>query len=356
LLARITGVRKTLAREKGLVIPPISVRDNFELASSEYRFLLRGKAVATGSLMPGRFLAMNVGGSTVKLRGTATREPVFNLDAVWVDEGEKKSAEINGYTVVDTCSVLITHLSEILKGHAHHLLTRQDVQSMVDHVKTSHPALVAELLPDLVTLGVIQRVLQNLLREGVPILNLPLILEALADFASLSKNPDDLSELVRRRLGLYFVPEFEAKPGTLKALTLDPRFEQLLAGKVHRTATEVGLALEPATGRQLLEGLSRLTSELTGKGFHSVLVVSSEIRLPLRRFLEPSFPRLTILAFNELPPSTDIENAGIITLPSAVARGAELKAASLPCRMPFATPRPAPVFASWSPMQKRRRG
>jgi flagellar biosynthesis protein FlhA len=327
LLARITGVRKTLAREKGLVIPPISVRDNFELAQNEYRFLLRGKSVATGTLMPGRFLAMNVGGSSVKLRGTATREPVFNLDAVWVDEAEKKSAEINGYTVVDPSSVLITHLSEILKGHAHHLLTRQDVQSMIDHVKGSHPALVSELLPDLVTLGVIQRVLQNLLREGVPILNLPLILEALADFASLSKNPDDLSELVRRRLGLYFVPEFEAKPGTLKALTLDPRFEQLLVGKVHRTPTEVGLALDPSTGRHLLEGLSRLTSELTGKGFHSVLVVSSEIRLPLRRFLEPSFPRLTLLAFNELPPSTDIENAGIITVPAPVVRGSELKAA-----------------------------
>jgi flagellar biosynthesis protein FlhA len=328
LLARVTGVRKTLAREKGLVIPPISVRDNFELGSTEYRFLLRGKSVASGTLMPGRFMAMNVGGSTVKLRGTAAREPVFNLDAVWIEESEKKGAEINGYTVVDPASVLITHLSEALKSHAHHLLSRQDVQAMVDHIKATQPALVAELLPDLVTLGLIQRVLQNLLREGVSILNLPLILEALADFASLSKNPDDLSELVRRRLGLYFVPEYEAAPGSLKAFTLDPRFEQLLVPKVHRSPTEVGLALDPATGRHLLEHLSRLSAELTGQGFHPVVVVSTEIRLPLRRFLEPSFPRLTVLAFNELPASTDLENAGIITVPPGAPRMPEVKLAA----------------------------
>jgi flagellar biosynthesis protein FlhA len=327
LLARVTGVRKTLAREKGVVVPPISVRDNLELEANEYRFLLRGKSLARGTLMPGRFLAMNVSGSNIRLRGTPTREPVFNLDAVWIEENEKKTAELNSYTVVDPASVLITHLSETLKGHAHHLLGRQDVQAMVDHLKATHSALIAELLPDLVNLGIIQRVLQNLLRENVPILNLPLILEAIADFASLSKNPDDLSELVRRRLGLYFVPEYEAKPGSLKAVTLDPRFEQILGGKVHRSPTDVGLALDPATGRHLLEHLNRLVADLTGKGFAAVIVVSSEVRLPLKRFLEPSFPRLVVLSFQELPASTEIENAGIITVPPALLRVAETKAA-----------------------------
>jgi flagellar biosynthesis protein FlhA len=327
LLARVTGVRKTLAREKGIIVPPISVRDNLELEPNDYRFLLRGKPVARGSLIPGRLLAMNVAGSTVALRGLPTREPVFNLEATWITESEKKAAEMNNYTVVEPSSVLITHLSENLKAHAYHLIGRQDVQTLIDHIKGSHSALIAELLPELVSIGLIQRVLQNLLRENIAILNLPLILEGIADFAALSKNPDDLSELVRRRLGLYFVPEFECRPGVVKALTLDPRLEQALAGKVQRSATEVGLALDPLTGRHLLEELNRRTAELVGLGLPTLLVVSTEIRLPLKRFLEPSFPRLTVISFQELPPATEIENAGIITAPVNLSRS-ELKIAA----------------------------
>jgi flagellar biosynthesis protein FlhA len=312
LLARVTGVRKQLAREKGIVVPPIAVRDNLELEATSYRFLLRGKVVARGKLMSGRWLAMNVAGSKVALRGTATREPVFNLDATWIEEGERKIAELNGYTVVDPPSVLITHLSEILKLNAHHLLGRQEVQALVDHLKVNQPALVAELLPDLVSLGIIQRVLQNLLRENIAILNQPLILEAIADFAPLTKNPDELSELVRRRLGLYFVPEYECRPGVIRAVTMDPRLEQWLGTKVQRTPSDVGLALDPITTRHLLDELSRRTIDPAQSGQPAVVVVGTEVRLALKRFFESSFPRLAILSFQELPPNTEIENAGII--------------------------------------------
>ncbi len=329
LLGRVTGVRKGLAREKGIVVPPVSVRDNLELEPNDYRFLLRGRQVARGQLMPGRWLAMNVSGSKVRLKGVPTREPVFNLDATWIDEAEKTTAELNGFTVVDPASVLITHLSETLKTSAHHLLGRQEVQSIVDHLKQSQPALIAELLPDLVTLGIIQRVLQNLLRENVPILNQPLILEGIADFASLSKNPDDLSELVRRRLGLYFVPEYETRPGVVRAVTLDPRLEQWLSSKVHRSPTDVGLSLDPTTGRHMLEQITRLTADMIQQGQPAVIVVSSEIRLPLKRFFESSFPRVAVLAYQELPPATEIENAGIITAPANLARvDVPLKAAA----------------------------
>ncbi len=320
LLARVTGARKTIAREKGIVVPAISVRDNLELEANGYRFLLRGRVIAKGNLMVGRWLAMNVSGSTVRLRGVPTREPVFNLEATWIDESEKKAAELNGYTVVDAASVLITHLSEALKGHAHLLLGRQDVQSLIDHLKQSHPALISELLPDLVTIGIVQRVLQNLLRENIAILNLPVILECIADFASLSKNPDDLSELVRRRVGMYFVPEFECRPGIVKALTLDPRFEQWLTTKIHRTPTDVGLSLDPTSGRHLVEELNRRTVELIQQSLSPVLIVSTENRLALRRFLEPSFPRLTVLAFQELPATVEIENSGIIPAPLHLSR------------------------------------
>ncbi len=328
LLVRVTGARKTIAREKGVVVPPISVRDNLELESNAYRFLLRGRQIARGQLMTGRWLAMNVAGSTVRLAGIPTKEPVFNLDATWIDEVEKRNAELNGYTVVDAASVLITHLSESLKANAHLLLGRQDVQSLLDHLKESHPALVTELVPDLVNIGIIQRVLQNLLRENIAILNLPLILECIADFASLSKNPDDLSELARRRLGMYFVPAYECRPGIVRAFTLEPRFEQCLVGKIHRSPTDIGLAVEPATGRYLVEELGKRCS-VAGSDLPPIMIVSTEVRLALRRFLEPSFPRLVVLAFQELPAAIEIENSGIVALPAHLARAdTALKAAA----------------------------
>jgi flagellar biosynthesis protein FlhA len=326
LLSRVTGVRKTLAREKGILVPPVSVRDNLELEPNDYRFLLRGKAVARGTVMPGRSMAMNVSGSTVRLRGVPTREPVFNLEATWIAEDEKKTAELNGYTVVDPSSVMITHLSETLKSVAHLLLSRQDVQTLIDHVKEGQPALVAELLPDLVNLGIIQRVLQNLLRENVSILNLPLILECIADFASATKNPDDLSELVRRRLGLYFIPEYECRSGVIKAFTFDPRLEQLLATKIHRTPSDVGLSLDPATAHHLLNEINKRVGELVQQGSTPALVVSTEIRLPVKRFFESSVPRLMVFAFQELPAATEVENAGFIGMPAHLNRQ-EAKAA-----------------------------
>ena len=328
LLSRVTGARKTIAREKGIVVPPISVRDNLELETNAYRFLLRGRQIARGNVMNGRWLAMNVAGSTIRLTGVPTKEPVFNLEATWIDEAEKRNAELNGYTVVDAASVLITHLSESLKANAHLLLGRQDVQSLLDHLKETQPALVTELVPDLVNVGIIQRVLQNLLRENIAILNLPLILECIGDFASLSKNPDDLAELARRRLGMYFVPGYESRPGIVKGFTLDPRFEQFLVGKIHRSPTEVGLAVDPATGRYLVEELGKRCAAC-GPDVPPILVVSTEVRLAIRRFLEPSFPRLVVLAFQELPSSIEIENSGIIALPAHLARAeAPLKAAA----------------------------
>ena len=327
LLSRVTGVRRTLAKEKGILVPPVSVRDNLELEPNDYRFLLRGKPVARGNVLVGRWMAMNVAGSTVRLRGVPTREPVFNLEATWIDEAEKKTAELNGYTVVDPSSVMITHLSETLKSIAHLLLGRQDVQSLMDHSKDANPALVAELLPDLVSLGIIQRVLQNLLRENISIINLPLILECIGDFASITKNPDDLSELVRRRLGMYFVPEYECRPGAIKALTLDPRLEQILASKIHRTPSEIGLGLDPATGHHMLNELNQRTAELVQQGLPAVIVVSTEIRLALKRFFEPSVPRLVVLAFQELPSSVEVENAGFIPLPAHMNRLETAKAA-----------------------------
>ena len=315
LLDRITGVRKGFARDNGMVIPPIAIRDSLELEPNEYRFLLRGKPIAHATVIPNRWLAMNVSGSHITLKGVPTHEPVFGIEAVWIAEEEKRTAEINGYSVVDAVSVLITHLAESLKQSAHLILSRQEVQGLIDRVKETNPSLVAELLPDLVNLGIIQRVLQNLLREGVPIKNLPLILEAVADYATVTKNPDELSEQVRKRLGTYFIAQYESEPGLIKAITLDPRLEQTLITRIQRSHFETTLALDPQTAQYLLRELTIRSNSMAEQGLLPAVILSAELRLAFKRFFEPSLPKLNVLAYQELPAQTEIQNFGIITPP-----------------------------------------
>jgi flagellar biosynthesis protein FlhA len=315
LLDRITGVRKTFAREKGMIIPPVAIRDNPELGANEYRFLLRNKQIAKGEILSKRWLAMNVTNSPVTLKGTATVEPVFGINAIWITEDEKRNAEINGYTVVDPASVLITHLSESIKNVAHHILSRQDVQVMMDHLKENNATLVNELIPDLVNIGIIQRVLKNLLREGVPIKNLPVIMESIADTAASSKNPDDLSEQVRRRLGIYFIAEYECEEGLLKAITFDPRLEQLLISKVQRTQYDVGLIIDPQLAHHMMLELTRRMTEMAEQGLTPILITTNELRLPFKRFFEPSLPKLVVLSYQELPPQMQIQSLGVILSP-----------------------------------------
>ena len=241
---------------------------------------------------------------------------MFGLDAVWVTEAVKKTAEINGYTVVDASSVMITHLSEILKGVADLLLDREDVQRLIDLVKAKNPTLINELLPDLVSVGLIQRVLKNLLKENIPIRNLNVILETIADFAAFTKNPDELSEQVRRRLGVYFVSQYETEQGVVHALTLEPRLDQLLATHVKRTQTDVGLMLDPGLTQHLLRQLDMRIQAMNEQGLQSILITSSEVRLPFKRFFEPSFPNLIVLSYQEFSSKTQIQTFGIIAMPN----------------------------------------
>jgi flagellar biosynthesis protein FlhA len=260
---------------------------------------------------------MNVSNSGVKLKGVDTVEPVFGLKATWVEEDEKRTAEIHGFTVVDSSSVLITHLSETVKRTAHLILGRQDVQVLLDSLKETHPVLVSEVIPDHLTVGAVQRVLQNLLREGISIKNLPTVMEGLGDFAPVTKNPDELSEHVRRRLGTYFTVEYESEPGVIRAMTLEPRLEQMLTTKVHRTPFDVGLVVDPQTAQYLLQELTRRMTELAEKGLIPVLITTSELRLAFKRFFEPSLSKLVVLSYQELPPQTEIQNMAIILPPSA---------------------------------------
>ncbi len=315
LISRITGVRRSFARDMGIIVPPIAIRDNLELETNEYRFLLRNKEVARGSLVPNRWMAMNVSGSGAHLKGLPTVEPVFNLEAVWITEEEKKTAEVHGFTVVDAPSVLITHLTESLRDNAAMLLEREDTQKLIEMVKEKSPTLVSELLPDLVNVGLIQRVLQNLLREKIPIRNLTLILETIADFASVTKNPDDLAERVRRSLGQFFVPEYENEEHEIQTLTLEPSLERNLSNRVKRTQLDVHLMLDPQLAQHIISQLTPQVDRLLEEGLTPLLITTSELRLAFKRFFDPSFPRLVVLAYQEIPSRSTLRSAGTISAP-----------------------------------------
>ena len=312
LLDRVTGVRKNFAQEMGVIIPPIRLRDNLQLEANQYRFLLKGQPVAQGELMAGHWLAMNATNSSVKLKGVPTVEPVFKLPATWVNDVERKNAEISGYTVVDAASVLVTHLTETVKRNCHEILSRQDVQLLLDNLKQTNPTVVTELIPAQLTVGQVQRVLQNLLAEGVSIRNLAGILEKISDYAHATKNPDELSEFARRALGAQITKGYQDDTGKLRVITLDPKLEQQIALGVRHTPTEISLMMEPDLARHVMERLSQRVQKMLAEGLPPVVLTAPHLRLPFRRFFETTFSDLAVLSFAEIPPRVEIQNAAVI--------------------------------------------
>jgi flagellar biosynthesis protein FlhA len=312
LLERVTGVRKTFAQDMGVIVPPIRLRDNLQMGGNEYRFLLKGNPIAQGTLMPGYWLAMNAANSRTVLKGVPTVEPVFQLPATWITDTERKNAEVSGFTVVDAASVLVTHLSEIVKRNCHEILSRQDVQNLLDHLKTTHPTVVNELIPSLLTVGQVQRVLQNLLSEGISIRNLAGILEKVGDFAHQTKNPDELSEYARRALGPMIAKPFQSESGSVRAITLDPKLEQQLAHGVRQTPSEVALMLEPKLAQHVVNSLSKHIQQMLSVGHQPLVLCAPQLRLAFRRFFESTFSDLAVLSYSEIPPRIEIQPAAII--------------------------------------------
>jgi flagellar biosynthesis protein FlhA len=312
LLDRVTGVRRTFASEMGLLVPPIRLRDNLQLANNEYRFVLKGNPIATSKLMPGQWLAMNATNSKVVLKGLPTVEPVFQLPATWVTDVERKNAEVSGFTVVDAPSVLITHLSETVRRHSHEILTRQDVQALLDNLKQTHPAVVNELIPGQLSVGHVQRILQNLLAEGISIRNLAGILEKVGDYAAVTKNPDELSEHARRALGPQLARPFQTENGSVRAITIDPRLEAQLTQGVRQSANEVALVIEPRLARHVIDSLSRFVQQMLAAGQQPVVLCAPALRLAFRRFFENTFSDLAVLSYAEIPPRIQVQNAAII--------------------------------------------
>lgn len=309
LLDRVVAVRKQVAANLGLLLPYIRVRDNLALDPYQYVIKLRGIEVGSYELQPDRYLAMDPGGLDETVPGQPTVEPAFGLPGLWISPADKQRAELIGYTVVDPASVLVAHLTEVIKENAHQLLGRQEVKGMVDMVKETHPALVEELTPRLLSLGEIQKVLQNLLAESVPIRDLVLIFEALADWAPVTKDPDQLTEKVRVALGRTIVHHFELGP-VIKAITLAPDVEQRLTAAAEKRGPAPGL--DPQLAQAVIEGIGREAQKMAQAGHTPVLVCSPALRPVIRRIAQHTYPRLIVLSYAELDPKLEIESAGVI--------------------------------------------
>jgi flagellar biosynthesis protein FlhA len=312
VLERIKGVRRTQAQELGLVVPPVRIRDNLQLPPNTYRVLLRGEEVARGELMPGQWMAMNPGTATEDIGGQATTEPAFGLPAFWIPESQKDRAQLLGYTVVEPGTVLTTHLSELIKQHSPELLGRAEVQHLLDHLKESTPKLVDDIVPGQVGLGLLQRVLHNLLRERVSIRDLGRILEATADAAAMSKDPLLVTEFVRQALGRSLTGPHLSEQGELGVLTLDPQLEQTLQGGIEHSDRGTFLALEPTRTQELLNRIVNGIAKLL-PGAQPVLLTNPLVRPHLRRMLERALPHLVVLSHQEVPLDVRVVNLGTVS-------------------------------------------
>ncbi len=306
LLGRVTLIRRQIALDLGIVLPTIRIRDNAELQPNQYTIKLRGVPVATGEVRPKWLLAMNPGMAEQEIEGIPAVEPAFGLPAVWIAPAERERADMLGYTVVDPPSVIITHLSEVIRTHAATILSRQDVQNLLEHVKEEHPALVNELVPAVLTLGQVQRVLQNLLRERVSIRDLVTVLEAITDQAQVTHDPDVLSEHVRQALARQITRQYAGEDGRLSVITLAPAWQQELAKSVVQTERGPSLQIEPGAAQRFLMRIREAMERLAAAGHQPIILCPARLRLPLRHFTELALPSVVILAYSEISPNTEV--------------------------------------------------
>jgi len=312
LLRRVSMIRRQIAGDLGLVIPPVRIHDELGMESHEYVFKVRGSEVARGRIMPGHLLAMDPGDASGKLQGVPTREPAFGLEAVWIQESARGEAEALGYTVVDPESMIVTHLTETIRAHAAELLTRQDVRALLDKLKETNAAVVEEVVPEALSLGEIQRVLQSLLGEGVPIRDLGTIVEAIGDKARTTRDTSLLSEYARQALGRAITAPHLDEQLRLQAITLDPAIEQEVSTSITQTTDGEFLAMDPPRAQAIVNALRAQVEHATALGARPVLLCSARIRRHLRRLIAQAQPHLAVCSYNEIAPGIDVETIGVI--------------------------------------------
>ena len=318
LFNRIANIRKQLALELGIVIPPIRVRDNLQLDPNQYVIKIRGNVIATDTLIMDRLLAMNTGNVTEEIQGISVKEPAFGLPAVWIPVFEREHAELAGYTVVEPVAVLSTHLQEVLRRNADKILSRQDTKKLIENLKKDYPAVVEDLTPELLPIGSVQKVLQNLLREGIPIRDLVTILESLVDYARVTKNVDVLTEYVRHSLSETIARLFADTNGVVHAILMGPNLEQMLTSALQsQRESSASLGLSPEMIEAIQKGMSENIDNAIAAGYQPIVLCSATVRPYFYRIIHTAFPNVSVLSFTELPPDTEIEFIGKLEVNNA---------------------------------------
>ena len=315
LLDRISLIRRQVAMELGIIVPPVRIRDNLQLQANDYIVKIKGQSVAKGVTYPEQFLAMDNGATAGAIPGAEqTIEPAFGLPAYWITESQRSQAELLNYTVVEATSVLATHITEVIKRHAGELLTRQEVKNLLDNLKSRVPALVEEIVPTQVKPGELQKVMQNLLRERVPVRDLETILETLGDFIGRSKDLDVLTEYVRNALARSICKQYVDETDRIWCVTLDPTLEDLINGHIERSERGVSNTMPPKTAQQIVSSIAARVGELTQTGRQAVILCSPQVRVSLRRMIESSLPHVAVLAYNEVVPEVSVEAVAMVGL------------------------------------------
>lgn len=314
ILDHIAQLRRRFATREGLVLPPVRIKDNIRMAPNGYRIMVGGEEIASGTVEPGQFMAMDSGGASGQIDGTPTTDPAFGLPAFWISEASRDEAEVMGYTVIDPTSVLVTHLSEVIRDSIGEILSRDDVKALVENVKAHSPAVVEELIPDKLGYGELQGILRNLLREGVAIRNMPVILEVIADNVGKTKDLETLTEFVRQRLGRSLCEMHADSSGTLHAVTLDPEIEQRLASAVGQTVDPEAPPMSPAYLQALVEKIGESVALAAKGGADVVLLARSGVRRFLGELVRASLPKVAVLSYNEVVPAKAVETIGIVKL------------------------------------------
>ncbi|MBD3401818.1 flagellar biosynthesis protein FlhA [candidate division GN15 bacterium] len=314
LLDRIGTIRRQLASELGIVVPPVRIRDNVQLKPNQYRIKIKGIEVASFELMVDHVMAINPGYVEEKLDGFDTKDPAYGLNATWIIPTLQDVAEAQGYTVVEPSAVVATHLTEIIRASAHEILTRQDVQHLVDTLKEDYPALVDSVIPETVSLGMLQKVLTALLAERIPVRDLSTILETMSDYAPITKEADVLAEYVRMSLKRQISELYKDTTGRINVFTIDPAIEQQLSESVQNTKQGLMLVMDPSLTEVLLTKIGEEAEKMLAAGLTPVCICSPNIRLALRRLLEAGLPALAVISYNEVVPNVEIVSTGVVRL------------------------------------------